>query len=92
MLEIKSNNVVEGPKIVVIGVGGGGNNALDRMIDSNLTGVNYVALNTDVQVLNECKAEHKIQIGKKLTKGYGAGTKPEIGEAAAMENEEEIRN
>jgi len=92
MLEIKSNNIVEGPKIVVIGVGGGGNNALDRMIDSNLTGVNYVALNTDVQVLNECKAEHKIQIGKKLTKGYGAGTKPEIGEAAAMENEEEIKN
>ena len=73
MLEIKCENKVEGPKIIVIGVGGGGNNALDRMIDSHLSGADYVAVNTDVQVLNACKAETKIQIGKKLTKGYGAG-------------------
>lgn len=91
MLEIKCDNFVEGPKIMVIGVGGGGNNALDRMIDSQLRGVDYVAVNTDIQVLNACKADTRIQIGKKLTKGYGAGADPEIGETAAVENEEEIR-
>lgn len=91
MLEIKSTEFVDVPKITVIGVGGGGNNALDRMICSCLSGVNYIAVNTDIQVLNACKAETKIQIGKKLTKGYGAGADPEIGEAAAIESEEEIR-
>lgn len=91
MLEIKCDNFVEGPKIMVIGVGGGGNNALDRMIDSQLRGVDYVAVNTDIQVLNACKADTRIQIGKKLTKGYGAGADPEIGETAAVENEEDIR-
>lgn len=91
MLEIKYENKAECPKIIVIGVGGGGNNALDRMIDSHLTGVEYVAVNTDVQVLNDCKAETKIQIGKKLTKGYGAGADPQIGETAAQENEEDIK-
>ena len=91
MLEIKCDNKVDGPKILVIGVGGGGNNALDRMIDSQLSGAEYVAINTDVQVLNACKAESKIQIGKKLTKGYGAGADPQIGETAALENEEEIK-
>lgn len=91
MLEIKCDYSVDEPKIVVIGVGGGGNNALDRMIDSHLPGVSYAAVNTDIQVLNACKAEMKIQIGRKLTKGYGAGADPEIGETAALENEEEIR-
>ena len=91
MLEIRYDNKAEGPKIIVIGVGGGGNNALDRMIDSHLSGAEYVAVNTDVQVLNGCKAESRIQIGKKLTKGYGAGADPQIGETAAQENEEEIR-
>ena len=91
MLEIKCDNS-NGPKILVIGVGGGGNNAIDRMIDSYLLGVNYVAVNTDEQVLDACKAEVKIQIGKKLTKGYGAGADPEIGEAAAIESEEEIKS
>lgn len=91
MLEIKCDNFVDGPKIMVIGVGGGGNNALDRMIDSQLRGVDYVAVNTDIQVLNACKADTRIQIGKKLTKGYGAGADPEIGETAAVENEEDIR-
>ena len=91
MLEIKSDNKVDGPKIIVIGVGGGGNNALDRMIDSHLSGVEYIAVNTDVQVLNTCKAESKIQIGKKITKGYGAGADPQIGETAALETEEEIK-
>lgn len=91
MLEIKSNDTVRGPKIIVIGVGGGGNNALERMIESNLQGVDYLAINTDMQVLSDCRAEGKIQIGKKITKGYGAGADPEIGEAAALESEEEIR-
>ena len=91
MLEIKCDNFLDGPKIMVIGVGGGGNNALDRMIDSQLRGVDYVAVNTDIQVLNACKADTRIQIGKKLTKGYGAGADPEIGETAAVENEEDIR-
>ena len=90
MLEIRYDKSMDEPKIIVIGVGGGGNNALDRMIDSNLFGVNYVAVNTDVQVLEACKADTKIQIGQKLTKGYGAGANPEIGEAAALESEEEI--
>lgn len=91
MLEIKCDNTTIGPKIVVIGVGGGGNNALDRMIEADLSAADYVAVNTDAQVLDACKAEKKIQIGKKLTKGYGAGADPEIGETAALENEEEIK-
>lgn len=91
MLEIINNTFARGPKIIVLGVGGGGNNALDRMIDSGLSGVHYVAVNTDIQVLDSNRAEGKIQIGKKITKGYGAGADPEIGEAAALENEEEIK-
>ena len=91
MLEIKSSSSLSGPRIIVMGVGGGGNNALDRMIDSDLAGVSYIAVNTDIQVLSSCRAEGRIQIGKKITKGYGAGADPEIGEAAALENEEEIR-
>ena len=92
MIEIMQDNFKEGPQIMVIGVGGGGNNALDRMITSNLSGVKYVAVNTDIQVLNVCKAETKLQIGKKITAGYGAGANPEIGENAAMESEEEIKS
>lgn len=84
-------NQMEEPRILVIGVGGGGNNALDRMIDSQFEGVSYLAVNTDYHVLNSCNADNKIQIGKNLTKGYGAGANPEIGEMAAIESEEEIR-
>ena len=91
MLEIKCDSYATGPKIMVIGVGGGGNNALDRMIQSQLIGVRYTAVNTDIQVLENCQAESKIQIGKKLTKGYGAGADPMIGEGAALENEEDIK-
>lgn len=91
MLEIKSSTWADVPKIKVIGVGGGGNNALDRMIVSCSAQAEYVAVNTDIQVLNACKAGTKIQIGKKLTKGYGAGANPQVGEAAAVESEEEIR-
>ena len=90
MLEIKCKNNGDVPKIMVIGVGGGGNNALDRMISSCTSPVEYIAVNTDIQVLNASKAGTKIQIGEKLTKGYGAGADPNIGEAATIESEEEI--
>ncbi|MBR2476877.1 MAG: cell division protein FtsZ [Clostridia bacterium] len=77
----------------VVGVGGGGNNAVNRMIDDNLDGVEFVAINTDKQVLYGAagsKAGIKIQIGEKLTKGLGAGANPEIGKKAAEESNEEI--
>jgi cell division protein FtsZ len=76
--------------IKVIGVGGGGNNAVNRMIDSGLKGVEFIAINTDKQALNMSKASYKIQIGEKLTKGLGAGANPEIGQKAAEESIDEI--
>jgi cell division protein FtsZ len=69
--------------IKVIGVGGGGNNAVNRMIDAGVRGVNFISINTDKQALCTSKAEIKFQIGEKLTNGLGAGSKPEIGEKAA---------
>ncbi|MGC8971761.1 MAG: cell division protein FtsZ [bacterium] len=77
-------------KIKVIGVGGGGVNAVDRIIESDLKGVEFIAVNTDLQVLNRSKAERKIQIGAELTKGLGAGADPEIGRQAAEESKEDI--
>ncbi|MGO1470036.1 MAG: cell division protein FtsZ [Tissierella sp.] len=77
-------------KIKVIGVGGGGNNAVNRMIDHGVRGVDFIAVNTDKQALFSSKAESKIQIGDKITKGLGAGANPEIGEKAAEESREEI--
>jgi len=76
--------------IKVIGVGGGGNNAVNRMIESGVKGVTFISVNTDRQALATSQAEIKVQIGKKLTSGLGAGAKPEIGEMAAKENENEI--
>lgn len=76
--------------IKVIGVGGGGGNALNRMILDNLRGVEFIAINTDRQALEESKAETKIQIGDKLTRGLGAGANPEIGECSAEESKAEI--
>ena len=76
--------------IIVIGVGGGGCNAVNRMIDENPKGVTFVAVNTDAQALIQCKAENKLQIGEKLTKGLGAGGNPEIGQKSAEESMEEI--
>lgn len=90
MVEIKLKD--KGPNILVIGVGGGGNNAVNRMISAELKGVDFAAINTDVAVLNNSLADKKIQIGEKLLNGYGAGADPELGEAAAMENEEDIIN
>ena len=80
------------PRIVVIGVGGAGGNAINNMIASGLEGVEYVAANTDSQALVTSSAECRIQLGVNLTEGLGAGSKPEIGEAAAEEAIEEIRN
>ena len=90
MLEIRTNDANAAAKIIVVGVGGAGNNAVNRMIDENITGVEFIGINTDRQALQLCKAPKLIQIGEKLTKGLGAGAKPEIGEAAAVESREEI--
>lgn len=79
------------PKILVIGTGGAGNNTLDRIYISNHTGIKTIAINTDAQDLLKIRAEKKILIGKELTKGLGAGSFPEIGEKAAQENIEEIK-
>ncbi|MDR1017647.1 MAG: cell division protein FtsZ [Lachnospiraceae bacterium] len=90
MLEIKTNESDSAAKIIVIGVGGGGNNAVNRMIDEQISGVEFIAINTDKQALQLSKAPTLMQIGDKLTKGLGAGAKPEIGEKAAEESAEEI--
>lgn len=90
MLEIIQNESNLSAKIIVIGVGGAGNNAVNRMIDESITGVEFIGINTDSQALQLCKAPTAIQIGEKLTKGLGAGAQPEIGEKAAEENVEEL--
>ena len=77
-------------QIKVIGVGGGGSNAVNRMIDAGLNGVRFMAINTDKQALSGSKAETKLQIGEKLTKGLGAGANPEVGQKAAEENLEDL--
>lgn len=88
-LDFEINN--EGKaKIIVVGVGGGGCNAVNRMIEADLKNVNFIAINTDKQDLDVCKAEAKIQIGEKLTKGLGAGGNPEVGQCSAEENIEDI--
>ena len=79
-------------KIKVIGIGGGGGNAVNRMIESGVKGVEFIVANTDLQVLNNSKAEVKIQIGANLTDGLGAGAKPEIGREAAVESKKEIED
>jgi len=79
-------------KIKVIGVGGGGNNAVNRMIEENMTGAEFIAVNTDLKSLHSSLADNKIQIGKKLTKGLGAGARPTVGEEAALEDEVEIKS
>ena len=91
MLEIMMNDAESAARIIVIGVGGAGNNAVNRMIDEQIGGVEFIGINTDRQALQLCKAERTIQIGEKLTKGLGAGAKPEIGEKAAEESIEEIK-
>lgn len=90
LLEIMSNETDSAAKILVIGVGGAGNNAVNRMIEEGIKGVEFACVNTDKQHLKGCKANYCIQIGEKLTKGLGAGAQPEIGEKAAEENREEL--
>ncbi|BCJ95265.1 cell division protein FtsZ [Anaerocolumna cellulosilytica] len=90
MLEIRTNEADSTAKILVIGVGGAGNNAVNRMIEENIVGVDFVCVNTDKQHLKNCKAPQCIQIGEKLTKGLGAGAQPEIGAQAAEESKEDL--
>lgn len=90
LLEIKTNEAEAAAKIIVVGVGGAGNNAVNRMIDENISGVEFIGINTDKQALKLCKAPTAIQIGEKLTKGLGAGAQPEVGEKAAEENVDEL--
>ncbi|MBR5577962.1 MAG: cell division protein FtsZ [Lachnospiraceae bacterium] len=92
MLEIKTNDAESAAKIVVVGVGGAGNNAVNRMVDEVIEGVEFIGINTDKQALQLCKAPRLLQIGEKLTKGLGAGAKPEIGEKAAEESYEAIQD
>ena len=90
LLEIKTNDADVAAKIIVIGIGGAGNNAVNRMIEENIGGVEFIGINTDKQALARCKAPTTVQIGEKLTKGLGAGAQPEVGEKAAEENLEEL--
>ena len=90
MLEIMTNEADSSAKIIVVGVGGAGNNAVNRMIEENIGGVEFIGVNTDKQALALCKAPTLIQIGEKLTKGLGAGAQPEIGQQAAEESAEEL--
>lgn len=90
MLEITTNETEAAAKIIVVGVGGAGNNAVNRMIDENISGVKFIGVNTDKQALQLCKAPTALQIGEKVTKGLGAGAQPEMGEKAAEESAEEL--
>lgn len=88
VIDSKSQNAI----IKVIGVGGCGGNAIDHMINKNLTGVEFICANTDMQALKKSRASHILQIGQAMTKGLGAGAKPEIGKQAAIEDKEKIIN
>src|SRR5438270_5705784 len=83
-------SVSQGARMKVIGVGGGGGNAVNRMIAEHLQGVEFISVNTDAQALLNNKADIKVQIGKKLTRGLGAGARPEIGRQAIEENRDEV--
>ncbi|MCR5733901.1 MAG: cell division protein FtsZ [Lachnospiraceae bacterium] len=92
MLEIVNNEYEAAAKILVVGVGGAGNNAVSRMVDSNVSGVEFLGVNTDKQALQLCKSPRLLQIGDKITQGLGCGALPEIGEQAAEESAEDIAN
>jgi cell division protein FtsZ len=89
-IELADNENVSGTIIKVIGVGGGGSNAVNRMIASGLRNVHFIAANTDLQALNQAKSEVRLALGAKLTQGLGAGGVPEVGEKAALEDQERI--
>ncbi|MCD4752396.1 MAG: cell division protein FtsZ [Anaerolineaceae bacterium] len=88
----KDNDRVDLPRLKVIGLGGGGSNAINRMIELGITGVDFIAANTDLQVLKTSRAPKRVQLGPSLTRGLGAGGNPRIGEAAAEESFAEIRH
>ena len=90
LLEIKTNESEAAARIIVVGVGGGGNNAVNRMIDEQIAGVEFIAVNTDRQALQQSKANTKIQIGEKITRGLGAGANPDIGAQSAEESKSEV--
>ena len=90
MFELEESRIT-GAKLKVVGVGGGGCNAVNTMIRSSLSGVEFVGANTDAQALEVCGAQLKVQLGAKLTKGLGAGANPEIGKAAMLEDKDRIR-
>ncbi len=90
MLEIKINESESAARIIVVGVGGAGNNAVNRMVEEDIIGVEFIGINTDKQVLATCQAPTTMQIGEKLTGGKGAGARPEVGEKAAEESSDEI--
>ena len=89
---LEENTTIDGARIKVIGVGGGGNNAVDRMIEAGVTKAEFICVNTDAQLLANVKAPTVLNIGRKLTSGLGAGAKPEIGRQAAEESKDEIKN
>ena len=91
MLEIMTNEAESSAKIIVIGVGGAGNNAVNRMVEEAIGGVEFVGVNTDKQALTLCKAPTVLQIGEKITKGLGAGAQPEVGQKAAEESIEGVK-
>lgn len=92
MLDFDMNNIFQNARIKVVGCGGGGGNAVNRMIEDGLKNVEFIVVNTDNQALRLSKAESKIQIGEKLTRGLGAGANPEIGEKAAEESKDMIKD
>ena len=83
--------LTQGAVIKVIGIGGAGGNAINRMVEESVSGVEFIAANTDVQALRASKADTVIQLGPKLTRGLGAGSKPEVGQKAAEESAETIQ-
>lgn len=89
---VEETTHVTGARIIAVGVGGGGGNMIGHMINEGVSGIEMMLINTDAQVLSETAAASKIQIGAKLTKGLGAGMKPEVGKDSALENYDEIRN
>jgi cell division protein FtsZ len=91
MMRVEEDNNDQKPKIRVLGIGGGGNNAINNMIKSQLSGVDFIAANTDLQALSSSLADQRIQLGSTLTKGLGAGANPEIGRNATLEDAEKIR-
>lgn len=90
-LDLESSQPVDGARIKVIGVGGGGNNAVDRMIEAGVSKAEFISINTDLQQLKCVKSPTILQIGTKLTQGLGAGAKPEVGKKAAEETEDAIK-